>query len=150
MRPFINKRKQTLILNIPTDLPRVYVNYDQIHLAIFHLVQNAIRFTQDGGTITISAEDNRDKHLTVHVKDTGIGIPASEYEKIFQRFYEVQDIEYHKSAEDELEFRAGGLGLGLAIAKNIVEAHGGEITVKSKVGEGSDFMFTLLKELPQN
>lgn len=148
IKPFIKKRNQSLIVDIPSDLPRIYVNSEQIHMAMLNLLQNAIKFTKDAGTITIVAENNLPKHITVHIRDTGIGIPTDEYENIFQRFYEIQDETHHTSSGDELSFRSGGIGLGLALTKNIIETHDGNVWVESELGKGSDFTFTLPKEIP--
>ncbi len=98
-----------------------------------NLLGNAIKFTGEGGKIDIEIE-RMGKMIETCVKDTGIGIPEEELDKIFKRLYQV----------DSTSSRSyGGTGMGLAIAKEIVEQHGGKITVESKLGEGSAFCFTL-------
>ncbi|MGB3330595.1 MAG: sensor histidine kinase, partial [Thermomicrobiales bacterium] len=92
---------------------------------------NAIKFTPPGGAITISVERGEDVLVTT-VSDTGVGIPFAEQERLFERFY-----------KSDKARNSGGTGLGLAIAKNIVLAHGGEISVSSVPGEGASFRFTL-------
>jgi signal transduction histidine kinase len=96
-------------------------------------VGNAIRYTPEGGTINISAR-RRDGYVAVSVKDTGDGIPAADLERIFDPFYR---------GERSRGRDSGGVGLGLAIAKGLVEAHGGKITVQSREGQGSTFTFEL-------
>jgi signal transduction histidine kinase len=100
-----------------------------------NLVHNAVKFTPQGGTVAVSAS-GEDKWIKIQVSDTGIGIPESEQEKIFDRFYQV---------DSSLTRKVGGTGIGLNIAKEYVEMHGGKIWVESKFGEGSTFTFTLPK-----
>jgi signal transduction histidine kinase len=98
-----------------------------------NLLDNAIQYTPEGGHIRVSA-DLRNREAVVTVTDTGIGIPTSDQERIFERFYRVDAA---RSRE------AGGTGLGLSIAKHIVEAHGGHLWVDSVIGEGSKFSFSI-------
>ena len=79
--------------------------------------------------------------VRVSVKDTGIGIPASEHERIFETMYEVQNSKHHSTGT--YEFRSGGLGIGLAITKGIIDAHKGRIWVESEEGKGATFTFAL-------
>jgi len=98
-----------------------------------NLLENAIAHTNRDGTITVAARQ-QDGYVEVSVSDTGEGIPAQDLPYIFERFYRV----------DKSRTRAtGGSGLGLTIAKRLVEAHGGEISVQSELGKGSRFSFTL-------
>jgi two-component system sensor histidine kinase VicK len=94
-----------------------------------------VKFSPDGGKVTIHIRDDG-AYLRVEVSDTGIGIPKDELERIFERFYQV---------DNSLARRFGGMGLGLSITKQIVEAHGGEIWAESEVGRDSTFFFTLPK-----
>jgi len=103
---------------------------------LVNLLDNALRFTPEEGTITLSAQRSLDG-VAIEVKDTGPGIPAEDLEHLFERFYRGD-----KSRQRE----AGGSGLGLAIAKSLVENQGGQIRVESKPGEGA--MFSI--ELPGN
>lgn len=105
-----------------------------------NLVSNAIKFTPAEGTIVISAHAV-DGQVQVSVRDTGIGIPAEEQDKVFQRFYQVD-------SSATRSYR--GAGLGLTICKFIVEYHHGRIWVESQVGEGSTFHFALPMRLPQD
>lgn len=112
------------------DLPSVLVDRAQIERVISNLVSNAIRHTERGGEICLVA-GRRAGQVAVSVTDTGCGIPPEYLPRIFEKFVRVP-----KAA-------SGGAGLGLAISKSIVEAHGGQILVQSKLGQGSTFTFTL-------
>ncbi|RFA27338.1 hypothetical protein CAI21_15015 [Alkalilimnicola ehrlichii] len=106
---------------------------DRLFQILLNLVSNAIRFTPEGGRVTLTTDDLADS-VEFSVQDTGPGIPASEQQRIFERF--------HGSGV------AGGLGLGLYIARNIVKAHGGEIEVESEPGTGSTFRFRIPRGEP--
>ncbi len=117
--------------NIPSGLPQVLADESRVEQVLVNIIHNAIKFTPGGGRIKVSAEVKED-NLVVSVADTGIGIPADDLPRIFERFYKAD-----KSRS------GGGTGLGLAIAKHIVEAHGGKIWAESVEGKGSTFHFTL-------
>jgi len=126
------KEKQSLTLEVPDSLPLVKADSQHIERVLLTLVANASKFTPKGGKIKVSAwQDNNT--LVVQVSDTGIGIPPAEQERIFQPYYQI------KQGGGKLT----GSGLGLAIAKSIVELHGGNIWLKSAVGQGSSFFFSL-------
>lgn len=108
-------------------------DYRKIWHAVHNILNNAIKFTGDGGKVTITATGKED-FVEVCIIDTGIGIPKDLLKKIFERFYQV---------DSSGTRRFGGTGLGLAIAKEIIEAHGGEVRVDSTVGKGSKFCFTV-------
>jgi two-component system sensor histidine kinase VicK len=114
-------------------LPLVHGDRDQLVQVLHNLLGNAIKFSPDGGTITVRVRPI-DTAVQVAVTDEGIGIPANQIEKIFERFYQV---------DGSSRRRFGGTGLGLAIVKRIVEAHKGKVWVESKEGKGSTFFFTL-------
>jgi signal transduction histidine kinase len=107
---------------------------NQIEHVLENLIDNAIKFNIRGGNVDISA-DREDGMVIVCVTDTGIGIPEEKMGKMFEKMYQV---------DSETTRKFGGIGLGLSIAKHIVEAHGGRIWVESKIGEGSKFCFTIL------
>jgi len=109
-------------------------------LVLGNLLSNAIRFTEDGGSIILRVWSEHEL-LHFEVADTGIGIAENEHELIFEKFYEVGDALVHSSGD--YAFRSGGLGVGLATAKTIIEAHGSSLTVRSQLGEGSVFSFRL-------
>jgi PAS domain S-box-containing protein len=112
------------------DLPPLLVDRDRVLQVFGNLVGNALRFTPAGGTVTLRA-DRRARKLEFCVTDTGQGIDPDELPRVFERFYQVR------------QTRRSGAGLGLAIARGIVEAHGGTIRVESEAGVGSTFCFTL-------
>ena len=105
----------------------------KINIALSNLVKNALHFTDAGGTVTIRADEDNG-YMKVSVSDTGVGIPARDLQKLFDRFYQV---------EQHLTRKHGGMGLGLSVAKNMIELHGGRIWVESEVGKGSTFTFLL-------
>ncbi|MGC9522980.1 MAG: hybrid sensor histidine kinase/response regulator [Anaerolineae bacterium] len=100
----------------------------RLHQAISNVVSNAVKYTPDGGTITIDAE-RVDDVVHLWVKDTGVGIPREELAHVFERFYVLEDTSFHRSSKTA--FKGGGLGLGLAVSKGIVEAHGGKMWAES-------------------
>ncbi|GER78496.1 MAG: GAF domain-containing sensor histidine kinase [Anaerolineales bacterium] len=105
----------------------------KIEVALSHLVRNAITFTEPGGHVLVSVEAVPG-YVKVSVADDGIGIPASDLTRVFERFYQV---------ENHLTRRYGGMGLGLSVAKAMVEMHGGRIWAESVEGQGSRFIFLL-------
>lgn len=111
----------------------VIANHDQIEQVVINLVDNAIKYTPAGGHVRVTAEA-RETGIAVHVSDTGIGIMAKDLPRIFERFYRVDKARSRQS---------GGTGLGLSIVKHIVEAHGGQVNVKSEYNRGSTFTFIL-------
>ena len=114
-------------------LPMVMGDTDKLSRVLINLVHNAIKFTQPGGEIRVEARARGDGYVELAVTDTGKGIPAHEIDKVFDKFY------WSESAPVE----SRGAGLGLAIAKNLVELHGGTIQVESVLGEGTRFSFTI-------
>jgi sigma-B regulation protein RsbU (phosphoserine phosphatase) len=122
-----------LRIYIPDDLPPVAIDDSRIGEVLTNLVENAVKFSDDGTTITIEAKADN-KELIVGVTDEGIGIPTELHQKIFERFFQ---------GEDRKPGRRKGTGLGLAICRGIIEAHGGEIWVVSELGRGAKFLFTL-------
>ncbi len=106
---------------------------DRIYQVLVNLINNAIKFTERGA-ITVIVEDAHNGSVTTRIRDTGVGIPRDEMEKIFDRFYQILP---------PLAEKSGGAGLGLAISKSLIEMHGGTITVESREGAGSEFRFTL-------
>ena len=118
-------------VQLPEGIPQVRGDGAQLGEVLQNLLDNALQYTPSGGQIDVTAASNGDG-VTFTVTDTGIGIPESDLERIFERFYRVDAA---RSRE------AGGTGLGLAIARHIVDAHGGKIWVESAVGQGSRFHF---------
>ncbi|NLC11027.1 MAG: cell wall metabolism sensor histidine kinase WalK [Firmicutes bacterium] len=118
---------------IPDNLPQVLINAEEIKRVLYNLLDNAIKYTPEGGWIQVEAREE-EKQIRVIVKDTGCGIPEEALPHVFERFYRVD-----KARSREL----GGTGLGLAICREIIEKHGGMMEVSSTLGEGSAFSFTL-------
>jgi len=132
-RPRVAAKEISLSLDLPDNLPQVSIDWQRISQVLHNLLENAVTHTPKGGAINVAATTQDDK-IEVHVSDTGEGIPAEDLPNIFERFYRV----------DKSRARAtGGSGLGLTIAKRLVEAHGGKIAVESELGKGSSFSFTL-------
>lgn len=123
----------TFEMNLDSHLPEVLADPEQIEQVLTNLIDNAIKYSPDGGKITISGSV-RNKHLEITVADQGIGIPLREIDHIFQRFHRV---------DNKLVQKVRGAGLGLYICKSIIEAHGGKISVVSELGKGSRFAFTI-------
>ena len=110
-------------------LPVIEGDPRRLHQALWNIISNAIKYTPDGGTITIDGRVEGDE-VHLWVKDTGVGIPADELGHIFERFYVLEDVALHRSSKTA--FKGGGLGLGLAVAKGIIEAHGGTLWAESE------------------
>jgi len=116
------------------DLPPVQVDSQRLEQVLVNLIHNAVKFTRPGGEVVLRAEATGGE-VRFAVRDTGVGIPAEELARIFERFYRVD------------KSRTGsGTGLGLSIAKHIVEAHGGKVWVESVEGQGSTFFFSIPAE----
>ena len=118
----------TLSLDIPPDLPWLEVDPGRIRQVLTNLLVNALRYTPADGTVSIFYRQEKGSAL-LEVQDSGVGIPAEELSHVFERFY--------KSSE------SGGMGLGLAIAKQLVEAHGGTLTAESAPGQGTNIRLVL-------
>ncbi len=126
-------RGVSVSVDSPVGLPPVNIDSNRIGQVLRNLLENAVAHTPRGGTVTVTARQ-QDSWIEVGVGDTGEGIPPEEVAHIFERFYRV----------DKSRARAtGGSGLGLTIAKRLVEAHGGRIEARSEVGRGSHFTFTV-------
>ena len=128
----IEKKHFILNIQIPEDLT-VIADEDKLSLVFVNLIDNAIKYTSEKGTITIKAE-GKNKDVLISVADTGMGIPKYDLVRIFERFYRVD-----KERSSEL----GGTGLGLSIVKHIIESHGGRVWAESEPNKGSSFYFTL-------
>lgn len=126
-------KEQEMLVNLPAQPLPLKADREKIALVINNLLTNAIKFTDPRGRIMVTAE-RKNGDVQVHVADNGIGIPAREVEHVFDRFYQV---------EPHLTRQYGGLGLGLAIAKGMIELHGGKIWVESVEGMGSRFSFSV-------
>ncbi|MBI4753560.1 HAMP domain-containing histidine kinase [Candidatus Desantisbacteria bacterium] len=139
MQMDIKEKELSLEINIPPDISDIYGDKEKLVDVVGNLLSNAVNFSHSGGTIRLNAteiltEQNRNEVL-VCISDTGVGINLEEQEKIFDKFYQIK--------KDILTDKPKGMGLGLAICKEIIEHHGGRIWVESRFGEGSSFSFSL-------
>jgi PAS domain S-box-containing protein len=120
-------------IQAPENLYKVLADETRLSQVILNLLDNAIKYTSEGGAIKISVRSN-DQFVEVDISDTGIGIPEKDLSRVFERFYRVD-----KARSRDM----GGTGLGLSIVKHIVQAHGGEVWVKSTLEHGSTFCFVI-------
>jgi GAF domain-containing protein/anti-sigma regulatory factor (Ser/Thr protein kinase) len=123
----------TLEVHLEESLPHVLGDRERLELVIYHLTENAIKFSPDGGAVSIRSWSD-ETHVYVSVEDTGIGISPEHLHRIFERFYQV---------DGTTTRRFGGLGLGLALVWEVVEAHGGSVQASSEPGKGSKFVVKL-------
>jgi len=135
MKKQSEEKKINITTDIPPDLLKINADKDKLIQVFINLLSNALKFTPNGGNVEIKANES-EKYIKVCVKDDGIGIPADKINKIFNKFYQIDNT----SARPY-----GGSGLGLAITKGIMDGHGGTIRVESTPGEGSVFSLIFLK-----
>jgi signal transduction histidine kinase len=133
LKPQAEQRRLTLCGEVPSQLPSVIMDVPRMQRVLYNLVQNALRHTPADGSVVIRAVDDGDQ-VQVWVEDTGEGVEAEELPLLFERFYRGSKARSREEA---------GSGLGLTIAKGIVELHGGRIWAESKQGAGSSFVFTV-------
>ncbi len=133
-KPRAQQKKLTLEAQTAADEVTVLGDPDQLGMVFDHLITNAIKFTPEGGQIEVSVRRDKGELAHVVVKDTGIGISSKHLPHIFERFYQV---------DGSTTRRFGGLGLGLSVVKEIVEAHGGKVWAESKKNKGTLFHFVL-------
>ena len=131
LSPQVGRQQLSVKKELDPDLPTIRADIGRVKQVIINLAHNAIKFTPPGGNITISSRYD-DKYVTVDVTDTGMGISGDDLPHIFERFYKADKTR-----------SGGGTGMGLAIAKHVVEAHGGSIRTQSQEGKGSTFSFDL-------
>jgi signal transduction histidine kinase len=132
-RPRAEAKGVDLSVGVQPELPDVPMDRTRIAQVVANLLENAIFHTPEGGLVAVSAR-NSNSVLTVAVSDTGPGISSQDMDLVFERFYRVDPSRTRST---------GGTGLGLTIAKQLIEAHGGSIGVESAVGQGSRFYFNL-------
>jgi signal transduction histidine kinase len=130
--PQAEQQQVTLHLDLPDNLPRIQVDPDRIVQVLGNLISNALRHTPNGGEIRLTAK-GQNQHLVLQVQDTGAGIAPEDLPHVFDRFYR----------GDKSRSQNGESGLGLAIARSIVEAHNGRIAASSTPGQGTTFSITL-------
>lgn len=132
IRPEIQRKAQHLSLDLPESLPLVEADANRLEQVLLNLLTNASKFTPEGKNITLRAQKRNDS-LIIEVQDSGIGISKENQVRLFQPYYRVESDRQ----------RYPGLGLGLALAKQIVELHSGKIWVESEPGKGSIFAISL-------
>ncbi|MBC8511873.1 MAG: hypothetical protein H8D32_02695 [Dehalococcoidia bacterium] len=133
LSPIITSRGQSLTLNLPPGLPNIIADSLRIEQVLVNLLSNAAKFTPQGGSISLSA-DEQNGYIVIEVQDSGPSIPLEEQHKVFQPYYRL------KAANRE---HIPGVGLGLALCKHLVELHGGRIWMESQQGKGNTFAFSL-------
>lgn len=114
--------------------PPVFIDKKKLAMAVRNLIDNGVRYNTKNGQVTVRMEKLNNSFLKVSVKDTGIGIPAEQIDKMFSKFFR---------ADNAIKYQTKGSGLGLYIAKNIIQAHGGQIWAESELNRGTTFYFTL-------
>ena len=124
-----------VVLNVPEKLPVIKADADKIKQVFDNLISNAIKFSGRNTALAITIKED-DKNIRIDVRDGGLGIAGKDMHLLFEKFQQL---------DSKMTRKAGGTGLGLAITKHLVESHGGKIWVKSKLGKGSVFSFTLAK-----
>jgi two-component system phosphate regulon sensor histidine kinase PhoR len=131
MRAQAERAGLVIRLGTPQDITEVWADPSRLEQVLVNLIHNAVKFTRPGGEVVLSAQIEGEV-VRFAVKDTGVGIPADDLERIFERFYKADRAR-----------SGGGTGLGLSISRHIIEAHGGRIWVESEEGRGSTFYFTI-------
>ena len=138
VRSIAQAKRVTLTEQLGRDLPILVVDASRIAQVVSNLLVNAVKFTEPGGRVTVASEfDAEQERVVVRVADTGCGIAPEHLSHIFERLYQVGE------SGESGEAGSGGLGLGLSIAKDIICLHGGAIDVRSVLGQGSEFFFSL-------
>ncbi|MBN1535294.1 MAG: GAF domain-containing sensor histidine kinase [Anaerolineales bacterium] len=138
MRYKADEKKHTLELKVLPNLPELIADRNKIKQVVINLVSNAIKYTPNGGKIIVSADQIENEYI-IYIKDNGLGIPEDALPHIFEKFYRVP----------LLERVATGTGLGLSICKKIIETHGGNIEIQSKVNEGTSMIIHLPYKQPR-
>ncbi len=128
IEPMALKKEIRIEADIPANLPPIRADRDRLHQIVLNILDNAVKFTPDGGTISIRGVDRNDEMVAVIINDTGIGIPHGEISRLGERFYRVD-----KTRSREL----GGTGLGLSIVKHLITAHHGRMEIRSQPGRGT-------------
>lgn len=134
LSPQAERKQLSINKELATGMPDIKADVGRVKQVVVNLAHNAIKFTPPGGSITVSSSYD-DKNVTVNVTDTGEGISRSDLPHIFERFYKADKAR-----------ASGGTGMGLAIAKHVMEAHGGNILAQSQEGKGSTFSFSLPRD----
>ncbi len=137
MKPMAEEKSIEMVINIEPEIDTLTADRVKVKQILYNLLSNAIKFTPEGGSVSISAGHDRinnEEAIRFAVKDTGVGIPPDDLDRIFDEFEQI---------DTSLSRQYGGVGLGLTLTKRLVELHGGTISVESTLGKGSTFYFTL-------
>jgi two-component system sensor histidine kinase KdpD len=130
LRPMV--RERSIDVKLAPDLPAIWVDRELIEIALRQLIDNALKYSPRDSPVSVAAESNEGR-VIVSVTDRGPGIPEEEQSRIFEKFYRAEASRH----------QIPGAGLGLVIAREIIQVHGGEIWVESQPGQGSTFRFSL-------
>ena len=130
-----------LFKEIRQDTPPIKADKDQLIQILLNILDNAVKFTPEGGTINVTASPGTEQDLLIRIADTGVGIPKGEIPRLGERFYRAD-----KTRSREL----GGTGLGLSIVKHLMKAHRGRMVIESSLGRGTtvSLHFPTIRELP--
>jgi hypothetical protein len=129
----VQERQLTLTISMANDLPMVNGDSKQLHSALTRIVGNAVKYTPDSGQVTINARTvarDGQTYSEIVVADTGVGIDIDKQRLIFEKFSTAEDVMLHSTSKTQ--FMGGGIGLGLTIAKGVINSHGGQIWVESE------------------
>jgi signal transduction histidine kinase len=139
----IKDRELDLLLKRPKDYAYTFIDEHHLKIAVSEVIQNSIKFTKDGGKISISFQ-LEDDFVELHIKDNGIGISEDSKDKIFQIFYEAQDVMNHSTSKSK--FMGSSLGIGLSLVKDICEKYGIHYRLDSELEKGTEFTFRFRRE----
>ena len=134
VQPMAVKKNLRLDLKVDPECGQAYCDAEAVHQILINLLDNAIKYTPEGGSVAVTANPDGNGLVEISVRDSGIGIPSEDLPRLFERFYRVD-----KARSREM----GGTGLGLAIVKHLVRAQGGDVRIQSVPNEGSTFSFAL-------
>lgn len=132
--PKAGQRDISIKTKYAPEIPPLWADREELLSAVINLLDNAVKYSGDGGAVEIGVEVDENSRCRIDVRDSGIGIPAKDLDRVFERFYRVDQARSRET---------GGAGLGLSIVRHVAENHGGSVTVTSREGEGSTFTLTL-------
>jgi signal transduction histidine kinase len=134
MRPLAEKKSLQLVAEVPQDIPRIQSDAGRIQQILYNLLSNAVKFTPEGGLVELKLSRVDEEHISIVVRDTGLGIPADKLSTVFEKF---------RQLDESMTREHSGTGLGLAISKELVSMLGGRISATSEEAKGSVFTVIL-------